>query len=297
MGYLTPSSTNLLRRETRDAGSGRLGREDPADALPLPSMVDAAIHVRNAEAPWHEFSSQEYWRHNYENMQPEDREILRHVSLFFIRAFTGRDRAQRAIDVGSGANLYPALLMLPWTDQILLTDFSERNVSWLRRHVMDDDASWTWQPFWAELAKRKGYNQISEPRKQLREVCAGQPGDAGIERHSVFDLPQARWQLGTMFFVAESITQDPAEFRAAIGSFVSALQPGAPFAATFMAGSDGYPVAGTPFPALQVTPEDVTERFRELGASKLSVHMNRTPPEVRPGYSGMIVATGIVGCG
>ncbi len=62
---------------------------------------------------------------------------------------------QRAIDVGSGTNLYPALLMLPWTEQILLTDYSESNVSWLRRHVMDDDATWTWQPFWQELRRRR----------------------------------------------------------------------------------------------------------------------------------------------
>ena len=34
----------------------------------------------------------------------------------------------------------------------------------------------------------------------------------------MFDLPKARWDLGTMFFVAESITEDPAEFRAAVAA-------------------------------------------------------------------------------
>jgi hypothetical protein len=28
-----------------------------------------------------------------------------------------------------GTNLYPALLLLPWTEQILLVDYSEGNVS------------------------------------------------------------------------------------------------------------------------------------------------------------------------
>ncbi len=258
-------------------------------------MVDAAMRVRNAEAPWSDFSSDDYWRVNYEKMQPVDQEIIRRVSSFLIQAFAGRRRARRAIDVGSGTNLYPALLMLPWTEQILLTDHSPSNVRWLGQHIGDENASWTWQPFWRELHELDGYNRISEPRKQLQEACAGHAERAGIWQHSVFDLPRAQWELGTMFFVAESITEDPEEFRAAIECFVGALEPGAPFAAAFMAGSDGYPVADTPFPALRITRDDVMLRFTELGTSDLNVELTQTPYLVRDGYEGMIVATGFAG--
>ncbi|HET9893519.1 MAG TPA: SCO2525 family SAM-dependent methyltransferase [Streptosporangiaceae bacterium] len=257
--------------------------------------ADAPIRVRNEQAPWNAFSSQEYWRRNYATVHPEDLEIIDRVSRFFLRAFSDRRRVQCAVDVGSGSNLYPALLMLPWTDQILLTDYSEPNVSWLSGQVMGDGPEWDWLPFWRELGKFKGYDQISEPQKQLRAACAPKPGSAGIERLSVFDLPAAKWQLGTMFFVAESITQEYSEFCAAISSFVRALQPGSPFAAAFMAGSRGYTVDRTSFPALQVTADDVCKRFTELGASELDVHLNRTSERVRPGYEGMIVATGIAG--
>lgn len=257
-------------------------------------MADAAA-LRNADAPWDNFSSQEYWRHNYVKVQPEDREIIDCVSNFFIRAFASRDRVRRAIDVGSGANLYPALLMLPWTERILLSDFSASNVNWLRHRVLDDDSTWEWQPFWDKLDKRQGYSQISDPRKQLREACKSERGLAGIEQRNIFDLPNARWDLGTMFFVAESITQDRAEFHAALRCFVGALTPGAPFAATFMAGSKGYPVAKIPFPALPITANDVAGQFAELGVTDLSLHENKTKVRVRPGYTGMIVATGFAG--
>lgn len=280
----------LMGRKIREAGL-----ISPGPALTLLSMGDAAPHVRNADVPWNKFSSGDYWCDNYSELHAEDQEILRIVSNFFIRAFAGRPPAGRGIDVGSGTNLYPALLMLPWTEQILLTDFSASNVHWLRRHVADNSAAWTWQPFWRELQEVEGYNRISEPRKQLWEACFGVPGCAGIEQHSVFALPQARWDLGTMFFVAESITEDPGEFRAAIASFVGALKPGAPFATAFMAGSDGYPVAGTRFPALPITPDDVTLGFTELGARGLSAKQLQRPPQVRAGYQGMIVATGFAG--
>ena len=116
-------------------------------------MIDAdtGIRVRNAQAPWSDFESHEYWRHNYETVHPEDREIIDRVSRFFATAFHGRDRAKRAIDVGAGTNLYPSLMMLPWTERILLMDFSEPNVSWLTEHVMEDSAGWDWLPFWQEL--------------------------------------------------------------------------------------------------------------------------------------------------
>jgi hypothetical protein len=274
-------------------GGETLIRWPPDRLLASSLMVDVDAHIiRNADVPWNMFSSQDYWRRNYREPQAEDQEIIRRVSRFFVAARAGRPRVRQGIDVGSGTNLYPALLMLPWTEKILLSDFSASNVDWLRHHVADDTATWTWQPFWHELHKVKGYNQIGAPRKQLREACANGPGLAGIEQRSVFDLPAAQWDIGTMFFVAESITEDPAEFRAAIAGFVGALRPGAPFAATFMAGSAGYPVADTHFPALPVTRADVQEQFTALGAGGLSVELLSTKPLVRDGYQGMVVATG-----
>jgi hypothetical protein len=285
-------ATSEASHDQNDGTTSLIGLS-PKNTLTFPFMADVAARVlHNADAPWNKFSSHDYWRQNYHDLQAEDQEIIQLVSHFFIRAFTGRPAASRGVDVGSGTNLYPALLMLPWTDQILLTDFSERNVHWLREQFADDGPAWSWRPFWQELQGAERYNQIGEPRKQLREACVDESGCARIEQHSVFNLPKAQWELGTMFFVAESITQDPEEFRSAIECFVDALRPGAPFATAFMAGSEGYPVAGTVFPALPVTTDDVRRHFTALNVSELSVQQLRTKDRVRDGYHGMIVATG-----
>jgi len=258
-------------------------------------MVDAAEHaLHNADVQWNTFSSEDYWQRNYCQLQAEDQEIIRRVSRFFTGAFRDRPRARRGIDVGSGTNLYPAILMLPWTDKIMLTDYSVSNVRWLRRQLDDDGPTWAWQPFWDEVKEADRYNEINDPRKHLYVGCHKEPGYAGIERRSVFDLPRARWDLGTMFFVAESITEDPGEFRAALASFTGALKPGSPFATAFMAGSHGYPVAGAHFPALPITPDDVRRHLAELGVSELSAELLQTRHMVRDGYAAMVVATGIV---
>jgi hypothetical protein len=289
-----------MRHLTR-MGGGSLRRETRSDPLTLRSMVDPPGYpcdgmVRaNADVDWETFSSNAYWLRNYAKMHAADQEIIHLVNSFFRKAFNGRDRVQRAIDIGSGTNLYPALLMLPWTEQILLTDHSGNNVRWLRRHVADERTSWSWQPFWREMRDFEGYSRIGEPRARLRQACIGSPGHAGIEQRSVFDLPAAQWQLGTMFFVAESITEDREEFRAAVHGFLRALQPNSPFAVTFMVGSCGYWVDRTYFPALRIAPDDVTEQFKKLGVSELGVDWLKTTDRVRKGYDGMIVATGIVG--
>jgi len=259
------------------------------------------------------FSSHDYWRRNYSKLQAEDREIIRRVSHFLVSALEGGPPVKRAIDVGAGTNLYPALLMLPWTEQILLADFSKSNVSWLHDELAGNQAPlpwrrfwsvrawldfwspWPWRRFWRQMRKTKAYRKVSRPRERLREACVGEPGHAGVEELSVFDLPRARWDLGTMFFVAESITEDPGEFRDAVAAFVGALTPGAPFAAAFMAGSDGYPVDGTHFPALPIKPDDVRQHLIELGVHEPSVELLDTRNRVRDGYAGMIVATGFAG--
>ena len=270
-----------------------MSRAPALDALTCISMAEVAANVlRNADAPWNMFSSHDYWRRNYSRLQAEDREIIRRISHFLVSSLAGCPPVQRAIDVGAGSNLYPALLMLPWTEQILLADFSKSNVSWLHDQLADDISPWPWRPFWQEMRGAKGYGDVDNPCRRLSEACASEPGHAGVEQLSVFGLPRTRWNLGTMFFVAESITEDPVEFRAAVAAFVGALTPGAPFAAAFMAGSDGYPVDGTRFPALPVRPDDVRRCLTELGVRDLSVDLLATSHRVRDGYAGMIIATG-----
>jgi hypothetical protein len=59
-----------------------------------------------------------------------------------------------------------------------------------------------------------------------------------------------------------------------------------------MAGSAGYEVAGTDFPAVPITIDDVEQHLTELGVREPSVEPLETKPEVPHGYTGMIVATG-----
>jgi hypothetical protein len=245
---------------------------------------EPASPARNAQYPWDEFAAADYCDHNYLELREDDAEILGIVSAWF--AGEMQDRPGRGLDVGAGPNLYPALSMLPYCTELTLREYSAANVAWLDEQIAELPERW--RPFWDVVSPGAALGDFAKARDLLAER-------AGVERGSIFELPRAGWDLGTMFFVAESISQDPAEFEQAVAAFVRALRPGAPFAAAFMEHSKGYDVAGVRFPA---TPVGVPEIAACLGGLAVDLRVHRVemrPKPLRPGYTGMVVAVGRAG--
>lgn len=238
----------------------------------------------NDDFPWDEFNSSVYYEHNYVTLQGEDEHILDAVGSFFSSAGIGPDA--HGIDVGSGANLYPLFAMLPFCQDVVLWEWSAANVRWLKEETQSYSVEW--DPFWAVLTRYPAYGAVTEPRDMVGKRGRPQQG-------SIFDLPAARWDVGTMFFVAESLTAEVDEFERATRCFVGALKPGAPFAAAFMAGSKGYPVAGVEFPAVDVGVEEVRKCLDDITSDLTVFQVERTGAPLRDGYSGMILAHGRAG--
>jgi hypothetical protein len=251
-------------------------------------MADREPGMRNEAAPWSDFDPDRYSKDNYASIYPEDAEIIRFASSFLIEAFDGRPKVRRAVDVGAGPNLYPALLMLPWTEHITFTEYAPLNVDWLKANLVDGPDEWSWQPFWHLMANQHGYADVDRPRQRLAT-------NHEVRKASVFGLEKQAWQLGTMFFVADGLSEDEAEFEAAVRSFLAALAPGAPFVMAFMEGSPGYDVGGIGFPAVNVSHQSLVELLANLpvtGATVLRTDKSIRP--VREDYEAMLCVTGHV---
>src|SRR4051794_28599246 len=106
-------------------------------------------------------------------------------------ATLGLSGRAHGVDVGSGANLYPALAMLPFCDEVTLYEYSASNVEWLQREVQSYSLSW--DAFWGLLAVEPRYKSIHSPRETVATVVC-------VERGSIFELPKSQWDIGTMFF-------------------------------------------------------------------------------------------------
>ncbi|MFI6033190.1 SCO2525 family SAM-dependent methyltransferase [Streptomyces sp. NPDC051315] len=242
--------------------------------------------VKNADVPWDAFDPDEYIKRNYLAIQAVDRRILSRVRDHFSDHFgDGGDRVASGIDVGAGPNLYPALAMLPWCDEVTLLERSTSNITYLGGQLSGYDANW--DQFWDVLREKPAYAAIGDPRARFEEAVEPVRG-------SLFELceEETRWDLGTMFFVAESITTSLTEFRRGVGCFLSALKPGAPFAAAFMEHSEGYQVGSQEFPARDIDEGDVRAVLKDH-AEDVKIHRMANPKQlVRTGYTGMILACG-----
>jgi NNMT/PNMT/TEMT family len=251
-------------------------------------MADHEPGVPNDAALWSKFDADGYWKNNYAALFPEDEEIIRFASAFLIEACAGRPAAREAVDIGSGTNLYPALLLMPWARRIVLTDYAETNIDWLVSNLPDAPGEWVWQPFWNLVADLPGYRDVDRPRRHLASAHE-------VRRLSVFDLPARAWDLGTMFFVADGMTTDEAEFEAAVRAFLGALTAGAPFLMAFMAGSEGYDVSGIKFPSVRLTDVSLAALVSRLPVSRARfLRTDNTVRPLRPGYDAMILITGYV---
>jgi len=250
-------------------------RFDSAIDIALPPLV-------NEDFPWDSFDSDAYFQHNYSKLRGDDEEIIDIVADFFQQNEAPRKLRPRAIDIGAGANLYPAMTMLPFAAELHLVERAFPNREWLEAEILSPHPSW-WQ-FWAHMkAGRRAYAPIRNPFDLLGRR-------KNVVRGSIFNLPAAEYDMGTMFFVAESITTRNSEFVRATRTFVNSLVQRAPFAAAFMRDSSGYRVGARDFPACSVDERDVR---LALHAVATDVRIRTVDSwDLRDGYCGMIVATG-----
>jgi hypothetical protein len=259
----------------------RAGRPTARVAERPSRRADRSVQRSNAAYDWDEFDPDLYVKLNYQELHDDDATILGQVGRFFERE-ASRSRGLQGIDVGAGANVYPTLTMLPYCESVTLFERSSANRNWLvgqREHYSE-----IWNPYWDVLATRETYQAI-DPRECFRQRMTVRYGD--VFRPASRD----RWGIGTMFFCAESITQQEREFYAALDNFIGMLKPGAPFAAAFMRESRGYRVAGIDFPAVSITPVDVEHRLEPL-VDYLEVLPVVSSKPLREGYKGMILALG-----
>jgi hypothetical protein len=234
---------------------------------------------RNADVPWDAFDVERYVADNYAALHDADREIIRRMSAYYRRMTPGS--AGRTLELGAGPNLYPLMLAGGVSRAIDVVEPSAANVAHLRRVLSRaPDAHWT--PFWetCRAANPDLPGSLSRVLGKVRVLHAGAD-----------DLPVGRYGGASMFFVAESVTGDPQEFRAICARLACAVRPGGYVVAAFMAGMPSYELAGELLPSCPVDAWTVREA---LAPYLRELRLTHIPPDPSLPYDcdGMLLATG-----
>lgn len=146
---------------------------------------------------WDTFDPQAYFHDNYSTVGEEDAAILTRLRDFLAsRLHPGS--ALEVLDVGTGTNLYPVLAALPYAQTVHLLEFGEQNRRWLDQQVAQLGTSW--DPF-VEILRVKPDHARVDHRRLLSHI-------GSVESGSLHELPRQACDIGLMFFVAESVTDD-----------------------------------------------------------------------------------------
>lgn len=241
------------------------------------------------ESSWEQFDSDEYVTRNYgTRILPEDRTIINIVTDQLAQLNIPFKDAKLVADIGSGPNLYPAMILAPYlTDDgaIDLIEYSSSNRSYVQATIAqtpEERSGGIWNKFEELMIGTAGDQYLG----CLERVC--ELGNSVLG--SVFALPKSRYDIVSSYFVTESITSSRQEFWLATRNLATTVRPGGIIIAAHMVGSRGYQAGeGTHYPAVELSVEEIVQAYRDAGLTfSLSV-VEQTMLKARDGYQKMMV--------
>lgn len=239
---------------------------------------------------WAAFDPYEYVKRNYgDKILEEDRQII--VTVIGALAGLGVQLGSLELvaDIGSGPNLYPSMLMVPYIKngaKIDMLEWSPANREYMTKLLagqLAEDQAATWRKFEVFMRQQAG---------DIYEGCeANAKAAVNITEGNIFELPEAQYDLVSSYFVAESIVDSNMPFREAMQSLAKAIKPHGVLIVAHMVGSEGYYAGeGTLFPAVNLSVADLKEAYADadLDCTIVPVGEN-TSEKAREGYHGMAV--------
>lgn len=236
----------------------------------------------NSAYDWSKFDSEAYFQHYYGDPHPDDDLVVR----LTVEAFKAQPSPiARSIDIGTGPNLFPLFSVAPRVGSLTAWEYAGSNVTWLQRELVSTTLRPQWRHWWDVARAAYGEELPDNPIPMLKAKTE-------VRQGSIFDLPEREWDAATMFFCAESITRDRAEFERATACFARCVKTGGFLLGCFLVHSGGYVVADRPFPVLSLTAEEIIAAFSQHATDVRSEMIGIVEREIRSGYSGFVFLTG-----
>ncbi len=261
-------------------------RLDPARSTPVPAqpVADPARAasglVRNGDVDWDEWPVEQYLHEIYEELHPADAAVIDHHNEYYRRLEPGS--LARSLEFGAGPNLYPLMLASACSRQIDALEPSEANLAYLRRQLGAGPDE-HWRSFYAHC--RHGNPTLPPTLEAALERVRVRPG-------SGLSAPEDTYDLCSMHFVAEGVTEDRLEFEALSTAFIRAARPGGHLVAAFMENLPSYRLeVGPQWPGYPVNGDIVREVFGPHTDDLVIDRIGTDPTLPEYGESGMILMT------
>jgi hypothetical protein len=257
------------------------------------------IVSRNGYTSWDQFDPCAYACHNYKKMMAEDREIITIISNELFCMNLPLKHFKVVGDIGTGPNLYPALLVCPYvsdTGQIELIEPALPNRNYLKKtfnrlfqNEQKDQAlsGINWSNYECDIIALCG-DIYTNTLKRLQRLVK-------IKNGSIYHLPENKYDFVSSYFVAESISDSYDQFQLALNKIVKSSVKGGIIVTTHMLQSEGYQAGiNTNFPAVKISLDQLEASLLKTGLHRSNfkiwtVSTMKPAEKVREGYQGMAV--------
>jgi len=251
---------------------------------------------KDGYTPWDQFDPWAYVAHNYQKMMTEDREIISIISNELTSMNIPLKQFKIVGDVGTGPNLYPAILISPYVSengQIELIEPVLPNRNYLKKlfnNLSNNEPALfgnNWSNYACEIVGLCG-NIYSNALCRLQRLIK-------IKNGSIYHLPEDEYDFVSSYFVAESISDSYYQFQLALNNIVNSVVTGGIIVTTHMLHSEGYQAGeNTKFPAVKISLDQLEESLVKTGLKKggykiWTVSTRKPEEKVREGYQGMAV--------
>jgi hypothetical protein len=275
------------RRPPRGAGAPAApAQQDPAQQDPAqqdPAQQDPAQQDqarRNRDVDWNTWPVQTYLAENYRRPHPSDLAVIEHHARFYGRM--GHASIARSLEFGAGPNLYPLMLAASVSRSIHAVEPSQASVAYLDAQV-HDGVDESWSAFYA-ICRGLLPDLPPTPDEALSIV--------EVSHASAAEVRPDAYDLASMHFVAESVTEDLAEFSDLCHMFVHSVRPGGALVAAFMENMGRYHLGdGSTWPGVPVDVGTVTDVFGPLTTELEVTRIDADPTLPDYGYTGMVLMT------
>jgi hypothetical protein len=233
----------------------------------------------NKDGDWDHWPVQAYLAENYRRLHPADAAVIRHHSAEYRRL--AADSVDRSLELGAGPNLYPLMLACAASRRIDAVETSAAGVAYLRSQLSPHEPDGSWQAF---------YDLCRELNPALPATAAQALRRVRVVHTDLYEVPADGYGLASMSFVAESVTEDFAEFAAICRRFVAAVRPAGLLLAAFMENMPTYRLSeGPEWPGCPVDTAAVREVFAPLTTGLRITRIDSDPTLPDYGDSGMLV--------
>lgn len=214
---------------------------------------------------WEKFNPLVYIQNNYSYIHDEDKEIIK----ILVEFYNSLPYLKKSVEIGCGPNIYPLMLALSKINSIEIVEYSARNINYLQNQIKNLDKNWFlfWDFITSLDSKRENINLVDSLRNKVK-----------IEQSSIYNLSKNKFDLASMFFCAESITDDKNEFISVCRKFVDCVKTNGYLVAAFMENSKGYSISGIKFPSISISQKDLKQVFKN-NVNDLKIH--RIPKQIK----------------